>query len=102
MNLQMVRARKGLKDGERLYDRAGPMELSMHDFQMNLAAEAIRNEGIRGEQAAINKNKKVAQEVRNLVIAQGKTLPESIPLTPEPIKDVQKRVKVQRKLAAKS
>lgn len=101
MSLQSLRMKKGLGQNEQLYDRAGPMELSMHDFQMNLAAEALRKEGVRGEQAAIRKNKEIAAEVRRVVSDQTKTLPESLPLV-EPIKEVQKRVKAQRKLEAKS
>ena len=101
MSLQSLRMKKGLGQNEPLYDRAGPMELSMHDFQMNLAAEALRKEGVRGEQAAIRKNREIAAEVRRVVIDQTKTLPESLPLV-EPIKEVQKRLKAQRKLEAKS
>lgn len=100
MSLHTLKLKKGLGSNEQLYDRAGPMELSMHDFQMNLAAESLRKEGIRGEQAAIRKNKQIAAEVRRVVIDQTKSLPEALPLA-EPIKAVRKRVEAQKKLPPK-
>jgi DNA-damage-inducible protein D len=39
--LQTVRHKKGIPEGENVLDRAGPLELSANDFQMNLAAEVI-------------------------------------------------------------
>jgi DNA-damage-inducible protein D len=51
-----VKTAKGLKGADNLLDRADHLELSAHEFQMNLAANALVNEGVRGEQAAFNKN----------------------------------------------
>lgn len=102
MSLRQVKQRKGLGEKEQLYDRAGPLELSANDFQMNLAAEALRNENIRGEQQAIRKNKQVAAEVRRVMIQQGAVPPENLPLASEPISAVRKRVRAQRKLESKS
>lgn len=86
-----VKSAKGLRDGENIFDRAGPMELSTHDFQMNLAADALANEGIRGEQAAFNKNLEVARHVRATIRESGGTLPEDLPLE-EHIGEVRKRL----------
>jgi DNA-damage-inducible protein D len=97
MTAAQVKRKKGLKDSEQLYDRAGAMELSMHDFQMNLAAEALKNEKVRGEQRAIRRNKEIAQEVRRVVINETKKYPESLPVE-EPIREVKKRVERQKKL----
>lgn len=97
MSLQQVKRKKGLGESEQLYDRAGPMELSMHDFQMNLAAEALRNENVRGQQSAISRNKEIAREVRRVVIDQTSAYPENLPIE-EPIKSVRKRVAAQKKL----
>lgn len=86
-----VKARKGLSPAENLFDRAGPLELSAHDFQMNLAAEIISKERVRGEQAAIARNLDVARHVRRTIERSGATLPENLPLA-EPIKEVRKRL----------
>lgn len=101
MTAAQVKRKKGLRDNEQLYDRAGAMELSMHDFQMNLAAEALKNENVRGEQRAIRRNKEIAEEVRKVVIKETKKLPESLEVE-EPIKEVRKRVEQQKKLTSRS
>lgn len=90
MNKRDVDRAKGL-DGEDLFDRAGALELAAHEFQMQLAATKIVNEGINGEQNAIAANLEVAQDVRQTVSKQGVTL-ENLPLEPEPIRSVRKRL----------
>lgn len=94
--LRAIRRRKGLGENEQLYDRAGPLELSANDFQMNLAADVIEKESVRGETHAITRNREVALEVREAMKRQGATLPEDLPLE-EPIKEVRKREKAREK-----
>ena len=77
------------------------MELSANDFQMNLAAEVIQKEGIRGEAEAIHRNKNVAADVRRVISEQGGTLPEDLPLS-EPIKELRKRKRARDKLAGQA
>jgi DNA-damage-inducible protein D len=91
-----VQQRKGLKAKEELFDRAGALELSAHEFQMNLAANIIEKEKIQGEQAAISKNLEVAKEVRKAIEESGGTLPEALPLV-EHIDHVRKRITGRRK-----
>ncbi len=86
---------KGLKRSDNLFDRAGPLELSAHDFQMNLAANIISKENVFGEQAAFHKNLEVARHVRKTISESGGTLPEHLPLA-EHIKDVRKRLTGRR------
>jgi DNA-damage-inducible protein D len=62
---------------------------------MNLAADIIAKEGVRGEQAAINKNLEVARKVRRTIQETGGTLPEALPLA-EHIGDVRKRLTGKR------
>jgi DNA-damage-inducible protein D len=95
MSRAEVMATKGLRAGENLLDRAGALELSMHEFQMNLAADVIAKEGIRNQQRAIDKNKAVAKEVRRAVINSQGQGPEHIPLESEPIAVVRHRIKAE-------
>ena len=88
---------KGLNQKDQMLDRAGPLELAMHEFQMKLAANAITESNVKGEQAAIRTNLEVAKRVRNTVKDSGGTLPEHLPLEP-PIKEIKKRVTKQKKL----
>ena len=87
---EMLRS-KGLSDKENPFDRMGALELSANDFQMNLAAAAISKENIKGETAAILKNKQIAQRVRRTMIESGSKPPELLPPA-EPIKEVRKRL----------
>lgn len=91
MNKSEVDRVKGLQ-GENLFDRAGALELAAHEFQMQLAATKIVNEGISGEEKAIAANLEVAKDVRRTVSKQGVEL-EKLPLEREPIREVQKRLK---------
>lgn len=100
MSARQVKARKGLGDNDNLFDRAGPLELSANEFQMNLAADVIQNEDIRGEQQVIDKNRALATDVRQVMKDSGATMPENLPLE-EPIKDVKKRVNQQQKTLSK-
>lgn len=83
------------------FDHAGPLELSANEFQMNMAADVIQKEGIRGEHTVIAKNKKIAQDVRTVMRQSGVTMPENLPVA-EPIKEVKKRVKAQKHIQAKA
>lgn len=91
---------KGLKDKDNLFDRAGPLELSANDFQMNLAADVIERDQVRGEQKAIDTNLAVARRVRKAISDSGATLPEHLPLA-EPISEVRKRLSGKAKRIAK-
>jgi DNA-damage-inducible protein D len=59
---------------------------------MNLAADVIAREKVNGEQAAIRKNRTVGSEVREAIRKSGGTMPEDLPLAPEPISVVRKRL----------
>jgi hypothetical protein len=86
-----------VKPGDNLLDHAGALELSMHEFQMNLAAEVITRDKVRGERAVIKRNQSVAHEVRQAVVKSRGRLPEHMPLEPEPIAVVKKRVAAHEK-----
>ncbi|MCC6982206.1 MAG: hypothetical protein IT535_02945 [Bauldia sp.] len=90
-----IRKEKGLKSNEQLFDRAGVLELSMHDFQMNLAAEAISKDERKGQQRAIDTNLRIAKRVRQTML-DSNVVPEHIPLE-SPIKDVRRRLKDRKK-----
>ena len=92
-----VKYRKGIRQRDNAFDHMGALELSANDFQMNLAAETIQEEGVRGESNAIRKNREVGARVRQTMIESGSRPPEELP-TAEPIKSVAKRLKQNKKL----
>jgi DNA-damage-inducible protein D len=83
---------KGIAEGEHLFDRAGALELSAHEFQMHLAATKIVNEGINGEERCIDANLEVAKEVRKTILAQSGVKLEDVPIEREHIASVRKRL----------
>lgn len=83
---------KGLANGEHLFDRAGALELSAHEFQMQLAATKIVNEGINGEARCVDANLAVAKQVRNTIRTQAQVELEDVPLEREHIASVKKRL----------
>ncbi len=96
MSAREVRRKKGLTDKDNLFDHAGPLELSANDFQMNLAADVIDRENVRGELRVIAKNKEIGHRVRQTMKESGSVLPENLPLA-APIKDVKKRLAQKKK-----
>lgn len=98
MPLRDVKEKKGISQKDNLLDRAGTLELSANDFQMELAAEVITKTGVRGKSAAIAMNKQVAKDVRQTMRARGATMPEDLPIEP-PIAEVKKRLKKQTRAA---
>jgi DNA-damage-inducible protein D len=95
--LNEVKRRKGLPQTENLMDRAGPLELSMNEFQMNLAADVISREGIHYESRAIQRNREVAQRLRRVIEESDGMLPEDLPIE-APIKEVKRRLSASKKL----
>lgn len=95
--LKEIKRKKGIDDKESLMDRAGPMELSANDFQMNLAAEVIARENIKSEAQAIQRNYDVAARVRRVIQDSGSKLPEDLPIEP-PIREIEHRVKARKNL----
>ncbi len=97
MSARDVKDLKGIGQKANPFDHMGALELSANDFQMNLAAETIEKESIRGESRTIRKNMEVAERVRQTMIDSGARPPEELP-TAEPIKNVVKRLRDQEKL----
>ena len=95
-----VRQKKGIPQEANPFDYFGALELSMHEFQMNLAADVIGREGIRNENRAIQRNVEIGKDVRKTVLKSGGTPPEEIKIA-EPISEVKKRLKPPRPAKAK-
>ena len=97
MSLKDVKAKKGLSEKDQLLERAGLLELSAHDFQMNLAADVISKDKSNNESKAINTNRAVAERVRQTIIDSGAKTPEHLQLEP-PIKEVKKLLETKKGL----
>jgi DNA-damage-inducible protein D len=96
MSYQEVKKKKGLDAKEVLFDRAGALELSANDFQMNLAANVISREAVQGTETVIQVNRTLGERVRGVIAESNGTMPENLPVEP-PIAVIKKRVKAQTK-----
>jgi DNA-damage-inducible protein D len=101
MSRRDVLSKKGLKQDDNPFDHVGPLELSANEFQMNVAADVIQKENIKGEYNLIAKNKAIAQDVRKTMQNSGATMPENLPAA-EPIKEVAKRLRQKSKHLSKA
>lgn len=101
MSARDMKHKKGIGQKDNPFDYMGALELSANDFQMNLAAETIEKEDVRGESNVILKNRQVAQRVRRTMIDSGSRPPEELPIA-EPIKNVERRRKKQEKIDSES
>lgn len=99
MSARDVKARKGLNPDDNLFEFAGAYELSANEFQMNMAANVIQKEDIRGAERVIRKNRAIAADVRKLMKQSGSSMPEDLPVE-EPLKEVRKRVGLEKKALA--
>jgi DNA-damage-inducible protein D len=86
-----VRRDKGIPKGANPFDYFGALELSMHEFQMNLAADVLGREGVKDEARAIRRNLEIGRDLRQTVLKSGGTPPEKIKIA-EPISEVKKRL----------
>lgn len=92
MSARDVKEAKGISLKDNQFDRMDALELSAHDFQMNLAAETITADRVVGEESVIAKNREIAGKVRQTMLDSGSRPPEELPAA-EPIKEVQKRIR---------
>jgi len=91
-----VKAMKQIPDKDELLDRIGRAELAMHEFRITQTEQKIVNEGIAGEEPAINAHRQVGLKVRQTVREIGGTMPENLPAEPSI-----KKIEAQRKRALK-
>jgi hypothetical protein len=84
--------RKRIPKGENLLDRVNTTELAANQFRMTQTREKLAQQGIKGQQTAIETHLRVGKEVRAAIERIGGTMPENLPPA-EHIKQVEKRLK---------
>ncbi|OHB64718.1 MAG: DNA damage-inducible protein D, partial [Planctomycetes bacterium RBG_13_60_9] len=87
-----IKARKCIAASESLLDRMGTTELAANQFRMTQTREKLAQEGIHGQERAIDTHRQVGKEVREAIRRIGGTMPENLP-SAEDIKRVEKRLK---------
>jgi DNA-damage-inducible protein D len=96
LDVEGIKARKGLGKGEEMLDHMGRAELAANDFRITQTEEKLRRERIVGQSRAIATHHEVGQRVREAIQEIGGAMPEDLP--PEPsIKPLLSEKRRQRK-----
>jgi DNA-damage-inducible protein D len=97
LDVEGIKARKGLGKGEEVLDRMGRAELAANDFRITQTEERLRKERVIGQTAAINTHNEVGRKVRAAIEDIGGTMPENLPPEPsiKPLLQQRKRAKKQ-------
>jgi DNA-damage-inducible protein D len=82
LNVQDVKARKGIGPREDFADRMGRAELAANYFVRTQTEEKIVNEEIQGQDAVIGAHYEVGSQTRALIDRIGSTRPEDLPTEP--------------------
>lgn len=95
MGLQQLKAYKGIpRDSSSvLYDFMGLEELAGNLFRVTQTAKRIQARQVRGLQALSRTAKEVGEEVRGVMMKDGATAPENLPIE-QRISEVTKKVKI--------
>ncbi len=101
LDLEGIKARKGIEHSEDLLDRIGLAELGANALRIGLTEEKLRKEGIIGQAKAIETHHTVGKIIRQAIADTGATMPEDLPAEPsiKPLLDEKKR---KRKKALQS
>jgi DNA-damage-inducible protein D len=91
-NLKTLMAIKGVDGGRVLYDFMGLEELAGNLFRVTQTAARIKSRDVRGLNALSDTAHTVGREVRGLMVKNGGTPPERLPIA-ESISGVKKRLK---------
>ena len=84
-----IHARKGLKKSQKILDHMGSTELAANLFRATQAEEKLKRENVHGKQRANQTHFEVGQKVRQTIKDLGGTMPESLPIPGQSVKQVE-------------
>lgn len=87
-----IRHYKGLAKSSQILDRMGSTELAANFFRVTQTEEKLRNENVKGVQAAYDTHYEVGRKVRDAMLKISGIAPEDLPAV-ESIKKAEKRIK---------
>lgn len=87
-----IRRYKGLAKSAQILDRMGSTELAANFFRVTQTEEKLRNENVKGVQAAYSTHYEVGRQVRDAMLKISGIAPEDLPAV-ESIKKAEKRLK---------
>jgi len=99
LDVQGIKAHKGIGEREELLDRMSAEELAANDFRITQTAARLRQGGVQGPTQAMETHAQVGQTVRRAIEEIGGQMPEDLPAEPtiKPLLEAHRR---QRKKLA--
>lgn len=93
LDVEQIKAHKGITPKEDLLDRSGRAELAANDFRITQTEERLRKEGILGQTKAMQTHHEVGRTVRKAIAEIGGTMPEDLPAehSLKPLLDARRR-----------
>lgn len=88
MGAKDIHARKGLKKSQKILDHMGSTELAANLFRATQAEEKLKRENVSSKQRANQAHFEVGQKVRQTIKELGGTMPESLPVPEQSVKQV--------------
>lgn len=92
LNLNEIKAMKGIAKKEDLLDRAGRVELAANEFRITQTEQKLIRDHVRTEGDAIETHLSVGSAIRKTIKKLGGTMPESLPAEPS-IQGIEKKRK---------
>ena len=92
MTKKEIQRHKGLKSKDQILDRMGSTELAANFFRVTQTEEKLRQDGIKGKQAAYDTHYAVGRKVREAMLEISGIAPENLPVADD-IKHAKKRIK---------
>jgi DNA-damage-inducible protein D len=92
-----IHARKGLKKSQKILDHMGSTELAANLFRATQTEEKLRRDGVRGKAQANRTHHDVGRKVRQTIKDLGGTMPESLPVPDNSIRQIESVKKRQLK-----
>ncbi len=89
MGAKDIHARKGLKKSQKILDHMGSTELAANLFRATQAEEKLKRDNISGKQRANQAHFEVGQKVRQTIQELGGTMPESLPVPEQSVKQIE-------------
>lgn len=100
MSLSNLMVRKGVERGKTLYDFMGLEEMAGNLFRVTQTAARIKNQRVMGLPAVSHTAERVGHEVRQMMMKNGGSAPESLPIADD-IAGVKRRLKSAAKAMKK-
>ena len=84
-----IHARKGLKKSQKILDHMGSTELAANLFRATQAEEKLKRDNVSSKQRANQTHFDVGQKVRQTIKELGGTMPESLPIPEQSVKQIE-------------